>query len=1163
MAPSEDLAADTSPAEIAYTLADRLEASKLHRRCVAPRGEGWSAHMRALLRIDDIAPKTSFSRQRRRTGKGRAAKIVSAKLCSRGFMPFLLPAHAARGTAGAAQLDQWTHLALDLDKVGMAVEALLDVTQVAFGHLRHVSWTTWSCQDGKASARVLLPLSRSATYSEVCSLWWWAWDQLVKAGLPSEGHDGKEPSLDPRLDAKAYFLPAMPESGVPGEEDWGGVEPRGYVSEDDEPLLDVEAVLPLGRAVEAAERESFAARWENIPLPGGRGRTGGKVSTRSSTSKAGLSNAEKSAAVRVDFTTIPFEGTTLRAWADAHLAPGSWRNVDTPWREDECWGARGTALSLHVEEDGRVWAKDFRSGIAYIDVSGTFEGVVYAPKKTPPGATSTTFDDPPALHRDDVGRLVVSLDERDLTPEGWASFDVIRDVITRDAEHLAAEPSACSTIVLEVGQGRGKTELAAKFCATTLAKGGRVVAVAPTRSLVSDCARRFGLPDYRAVGEGYIRDSVAVCLPSLPRVINFSLPDGEGEAFTFKVRGPDLLVLDEIEQQVATLASDHLLDSDARKAWAALVECVRLAKRVLLLDANAGPLTRHLLQVAGRDPSTTLWVRAPGAAPRRLEVIKRADLWRSQLLAACLTGRQATACHSCAEAESLAKLAPLWDGLPNLVLTADSILKHGIDVSNLDRDLPQYGHLFFSPAIGTGVSIALKNHFERVWGILCDSVGTATSALQLLSRVRHPVDRSISIARLGGGRTPSFWEKDATKVEARWWRGETLTLRKVGFERDLPPAEIEVVGDGHEVSKTVRAYTSAMALAHASQVRAGLGQVTDALSVYCSRLGWEVVEVTGDEVSDEEKAVRVAIQEAKAEVKAAEVTSIVQADDLPEADLDRVRRKGAKTYSEALGVRRASIERVYGPGTADDEAVVAFDDRGRGRKAIYGYGQVAAAIEGGEALTSLERLDRAQLRKNGSPLRLRHRTVKASSLASLVKRLVGATACGQIFAIDTAADPSSPKDVPTSPVSIDEVAASKIAELFTSELGRELAPILGVSVGDANHSPMRFAGRILEAAGLSMTSRKVQVNGERHRVYEIDLEALAQVQDLSAHYLGGLRSGDLGDLDEDEGERERASKKTTQAQAEVVDLAAARAFDERLQRQARLLDEACEELYAS
>lgn len=1163
MPDTEDLAAPRTSTTI--TLAPRMEWSKNHSRIEVPLADGWQAWAASFLKALRVPAAGTKWRSDRRSGKGAAAAPLAAKACAPGVLAYDLPPGTARSTKGAAQLDRWHWLPLDADKAGISVAQLLETVDEAFQDVKIASYTTWSCVDGKASARLLFPLSRAATYDEVCALWWWARARLDAAGLPDAAYDGKAPALDPRLDARLFYLPAYPDSEIIGEEGWGGVVPHGVISGDDVPCLDVDAVLVEARAAEAADRPSFASRWPGVPLPGGKARGGSKASRSSKTSKTGLSKAEKAASSRVDFSRVAFEGETLRSWADAHLQAGQEVSVGSPWRDDGGSGTAGQSLRLHRDEDGRLWAYDFGTDSAYRDVSGTFEGAVYAPKtskvKAAPGATSTAFVDPPALHRDDKGRLVVSLDEADLTPEGWASFDVIRDVIARDAEHLDVEPSACSTIVMEVGQGRGKTELAARFCASTLAKGGRVVAVAPTRSLVSDCARRFGLPDYRAVGEGYIRDSVAVCLPSLPRVINFALPDGEGEAFTFQVRGPDLLVLDEIEQQVATLASDHLLDSDARKAWAALVECVRLAKKVLLLDANAGPLTRHLLQVAGRDPSTTLWVRAPGAAPRKLEVIKRADLWRSQLLEACKTGRQATACHSCAEAESLAKLAPLWRGLPNLVLTADSILREQIDVSNLDRDLPQYGHLFYSPAIGTGVSIALKAHFERVWGILCDSVGTATSALQLLSRVRHPVDRTISIARLGGGRTPSFWEKDASKVEARWWRGEVVTLRKVGFERDLPQTEIEVVGDGHEVCRKARAYTSAMALAHASQVRAGLGQVTEALSVYCSRLGWEVVEVSGDEVSDEEKAVRSAIQEAKEEVKAAEVTSIVQADDLPEADLDRVRRKGAKTYSEALGVRRASIERVYGPGSADDEAVVAFDDRGRGRKAIYGFAQVAAAIEGGEALTSLERLDRAQLRKNGSPLRLRHRTVKATGLASLVKRLVGQEGVRQIFAIDTAAPPSSPKDVPH-PLPVNEDAALKIAEQFTSELGRELAPILGVNVGDAAHAPMRFAGRILAAAGLSMTSRKVRSGGgEQHRVYEIDLEALAQVQALSAHYLGGLRSGDLGDLDEDESERERANKKTTQA--EVVDLEAARAFDERLMRQARLLDEACEEMYAS
>lgn len=1111
-----------------------MEWSKRHSRETVPLGAGWqewAIRFFSPLRV----PKAGTSwRPERRSGKGAAAKPLAAKSCASGVLAYDLPSGVARSSKGAAALDRWHWAPFDVDKAGTTVADLLKIIQEVSRDTKVASYTTWSAQDGKASARLLFPLSRAATYDEICAIWWWMRARLEAAGLPDACYDGSAPALDPRLDARLFYLPAYPASQTVGDEGWGGVMPHGEISGDDVPVLDVDAVLPLARAAEAEDREAFAARWPGVPLPGGRGRAGGKATP--SRSKSGPSKAEKSHAVRVDFTTVRFEGETLRSWADKHLPVSSEVSIGSPWRDDGGSGENGKSFRLHRYDDGSLGGTDFGTDTFYRDVSSTFEGDVYAPptvkvKTSKEVEAGPSIDDLKSVHVDEIGRWVASLGLSDLTPEGWASDKAIKKVIARDGDRAAFPKGGFKTTILEIGQGRGKTELAARLCAEARAKGKRVVAVAPTRSLVSDCARRFGLADYRAVGEGPITASVAVCLPSLPRVINYELP-AEGsstQTFSFKTHGADLLVLDEIEQQVAALGGEHLADGEARSAWKALVEHVSLATEVLLLDANAGPLTRHLLEVAKRNPATTLWVRAPGAAPRRLEVMKRADQWRAALLKACETGRQAVACHSCAEAESLAKLAPLFQGLPSLVLTADSILKHGIDVSDLDKALPGYGHTFYSPAIGTGVSITLKGHFERVWGALCDSVGTAMSALQLLSRVRHPVDRTIAITRLGGGRTPSFWEKDATKVEAKWWRAEATTLRKIGFKRALPPAEIEVVGDGHQVCRKVRGYTSAMALAHASQVKAGLGQVTEALSVYCARLGWEVVEVD-DEATEAEKAVRVAIKAAKEEVKVAEVAAIVQAEDLDEKAIDRVRRRGAKTYDESLGLRRASIDRVYGEGAADDDRIVAFDDRGKGRKAVYGYAQVCAAVEGGEALTSLERLDRVELRRAGSPIRLRHRVVRARGIANLVKRLVGASACGQIFAIDNTF--TSPEDLPTS-VRINEDRAQEVADLLTSQVGREMAALLGVSVGDATHSPMRLAGRVLEAAGLSMVGRKVQVDGVRGRVYEVDLEALAQVQDLSTHYLECLRSGDLGDLDEDE-EADRKMAKSAQTYSESI-----------------------------
>lgn len=1149
-----------------FTLAPHMESPKWHRALEVPRGEGWSKTISDLLLIQRIGALGSPSRRSRRTGKGKAAKALEAKLCAAAFLPYKLSASAARGAAGAAQLDDWGWLPLDLDKVGISVEELLTTIEAAFGDVQRASWTTWSCKDGRASARVIIPLSRSATYQEVCALWWWAWDRLKAAGLPETGYDGKEPSLDPRLDAKAYLLPAMPSSGVAGEEDWGGTIPRGVVGDDDEPLLDVEAVLPLGRAVEAAERESFAARWDSIPLPGGRGkasRTGGKLPLfqASRKGKTAASSTAKTS-VRADFGAVRFAGTTLREWADQHLGLGQEVSVGSPWRSDGGSGLEGQSLRLHREATGRLWAHDFGSDTTYLDLPGATwsQGVptVYQPPKS-----SGKVKPGERLTQRASGSWQLDVSKADLLHGQYLDLEAILQEIEQEIEVLekAGKPHPTKeqlwAVVWKAGQGRGKTEVASVFVKTALRRGLRAICVSPTRSLSRDSARRYQLGCYLDEAEsGHLNGSIATCSQSLYRVplCDFT---GAGPSLDLTPDGAGQLVLDEVEQMIASWGGKHLKDHQARDAYHACVNHLKITQHATLLDADAGELTESLLAATGRDLAGVLWIVAPGAEARRLRVFPIHSEGLAECLRVAQTGRVAVACQSVTEAEAAGLILPLWNGLPNLVLDKHTVDQY--DLSKINELLLTHGHLIFTPVLGTGVSIDVKAHFQQVFGFLSDAVGTATTALQLLSRVRSPINREIVVSRLGGGgRVPAAWEADAEDVKARWFRREGLTLQKVGFHRELPASLFTVVAGSLQIDRDTYAYVDLMARAHAQQVRQGLGRVVDSLQEMVASLGWEVVVEDAANLTEEGKVASGARKEARKEVVGKAIRQIVQAEDLDEKALAKARRRGADTRQEALGLQRASIDRFYGKGSADDEALVRWDDSGKGRRRARAFAHAVAASEGGKAAETLRRLDYKEVERGVSAVRLQHRTVRSRALAGYAKRLLG----GEIAELaggggqHSSSTTSSPGSAGHSPVYVSQKAAQEIAERLSSPFGLELAAILGITVrSDAEENPMQLAASILGACGLKVRPERSQVKGVRARRYTIDLEDLAVVVARSTVYLEALRSGKVGVDTSEEGGGDTPQETPA---AEVINLDRWRAFDARLMEQARLLEEGIE-----
>ena len=338
----------------------RMEWSRRWDRPTLPVGTGFRDAMVALLAIERIA---SAGLRDRRVGKGKAAKPLTAKECARGLAPYVLRHGDRRCKVDVLAADAWSFVVHDIDAAPVAVVEMLDIVERAVGHLAHATWTTWSCRDGYASARVFLLLSRTCTTEEAAAFWWWTRRLLVAAGMPEGSAKAGEPTMDSRaMDGRLFYGPSVPTPMSAGVEGWGGTVPRGKVTDDDVPPLDVDAFVADARRVRAEDEPVHLARFPGVPVPGAGTTRTPRVGASSKKPSAG---SGRGPAERVDFATKAFEGTTLLEWVRANLPPGTEVNVGSPWRPDGGSGVAGRSLRLHHEIDGRIWAKDFPTNTTY------------------------------------------------------------------------------------------------------------------------------------------------------------------------------------------------------------------------------------------------------------------------------------------------------------------------------------------------------------------------------------------------------------------------------------------------------------------------------------------------------------------------------------------------------------------------------------------------------------------------------------------------------------------------------------------------------------------------------------------------------------------------------------------------------------------------------
>ncbi len=691
-----------------------------------------------------------------------------------------------------------------------------------------------------------------------------------------------------------------------------------------------------------------------------------------------------------------------------------------------------------------------------------------------------------------AGVLRVSLGADDLTASGHL-----------DPRKIALRRGGRPVVVLQVGLGKGKTEVAKTLADEAKRRGVPTIVVAPTRSLSRSASGRFGIDCYLDMAEtGALEPSngIAVCLPSLPRVDLDRVSQG-GEIESFK----GLLVLDEIEQQLRMLSARFLTDAQAREAWTALVYAVRHARTVLLLDADAGELTLRLLDVAGRL-NDTAWFDGALGAPRNVHRFAKRSTMEVALLDRWSMGHRVfVVTHGVNAAEALGRrLKKERPGTRVAIVTKRTVADY--DLTDVNKWASTCDAIVCTPVIGTGVSIDVRDRFHSVWAFASDAQGTAHDLMQQVSRVRHVEDTTIRLFARHAAKTPAKWEANPDAVFETWLARRDQTARVTGVDF--------VEGDRRlGLNPTAETYLRTIALAHALDVRHGRGRVGDAFCELIEARGGKVETDCPTPPTHRERQVREELREAKKEVEHEEAEAVVAAPTIDEAMAQTIRRRGAKSQDEARSYTKYSLQRFTG-GTVDVETVL-FDDDGRGRKAARTYSHVVAVAEKGRSAESIAELDKSELSEGISPNRLQHRTLRARALLGVLSwvGLGGEALTGGHSASE--GNNNTEGTVPSVPWTTSAEKLEGLRKRLRDPKVRAALELLGLRVPtDFEKRTVPFLAATLARLGLRLALvKQIRKGTVRERVYGIDAESLTRIRVFSAAYRAALASTSPTDAD--------------------------------------------------
>jgi len=660
--------------------------------------------------------------------------------------------------------------------------------------------------------------------------------------------------------------------------------------------------------------------------------------------------------------------------------------------------------------------------------------------------------------------------------------------VALDANGYALWPASTPTRLLNKARtGSGKTHLMQRERAAWAPPSSwdhRVVAIAPTIALARGLAARLGLDHADAQSELTLaKGSLACCFASVAAKL--------GTASHRDLKATYIMV-DEAESCLSQTA-EMLRGERAREVYNVLVHVAAHAGKVMLADANAGPVCAQFMADVDAyaahsgltPPAWDVWHSDPHRhnfayvravtklnSAGKLVTTASSDSRHKGLILSRLDEGKRLAIYIPGRDSALGFAAVLRQRYPDrdikcIVRNNSNDQQHDFSEAGLTADV-----LIYNNAMATGVSYDRANHYDEVHLLI--HRGAVTDGIhieQAVHRIRKPVSSTFYISgSLGNAVTD--WR---CSVEAQLQRA---VKRLEAGQRAVQKIDGSLnLATDFMVSNEAKRLGILQAVILAGRYTRGWRWVMPWLAQHHS---WTAVD--GAECGDFGQEVSAA----RATLVLAEAAAIAQAAPLSEVDVQRVEVCGAEDEAEYHGFRAAKLQSIYGDAftKADPAAkmMVAYETKAKrlaqrtrtfaGARMLLSGGADAAAVAAAEVRANQEQT-------------VMTAQVTLPTAKVFARALVGLGACTPVdgrYAIDP---------------------------LLALGICRGAAPLMRAAGltprDDLEENPFKQLNTLLALGGVPLRSVRPGGQDKRQRVYFVTEPDLLRMMNLSGAFVARWR----------------------------------------------------------
>ena len=268
-------------------------------------------------------------------------------------------------------------------------------------------------------------------------------------------------------------------------------------------------------------------------------------------------------------------------------------------------------------------------------------------------------------------------------------------------------------------------------------------------------------------------DRLIIQLESLLKLRTFEATeeDDDGEICNI-THEYDLIMLDEIESLLRQFSSENTMKNQSRFIFEYLQELLKESKNIISLDGDLDNRSYSFLKTFGEGLYLENTYKVNDKNIKITDDINDFDNEIKKLLK---DDKKIVIASMSSEKSKFYSdfIKKLYPNLNVCYYTGSSdAKKKSKDLKNVNEEWIEYDVIIYSPTIEAGVSFDIPNYFYKIFGIINVNSTSQRSFYQMLSRIRNPISKDITVLNDGikGSNSKCFFNFDEVKsamVESR------------------------------------------------------------------------------------------------------------------------------------------------------------------------------------------------------------------------------------------------------------------------------------------------------------------------------------------------------------------------------------------------------------